>query len=148
MGTISGEIGTIGILNVGHGDTKLSFDPANPADAIRAARIVKDMLRRGYALLVEVVEGDKKEFRRVYDFDENTHEYIIADFDPVIAEQEDSDEREAAAESGAEGAAGVYTPPVEEVAGAPAGSKPPRRGTRRLPAASTRGVAVGRTAGG
>ena len=53
--------GSIAILNVGAGDTRLSFDKANPAEAIRAARIVKDMLRRGYALLVEVErDGQKK----------------------------------------------------------------------------------------
>lgn len=46
--------GSVGILNVGAGDTKLIFDKNSPADCIRAARIVKDMLRRGYALLVEV----------------------------------------------------------------------------------------------
>lgn len=37
--------GEVGVLNVGAGDTKLSFDPSNQADRIRAARIVKDMSR-------------------------------------------------------------------------------------------------------
>lgn len=46
--------GEVGVLNVGAGDTRLMFDKSNPADCIRAARIVKDMLRRGYALLIEV----------------------------------------------------------------------------------------------
>lgn len=45
-------IGVVGILNVGCGDTKLSFDPTNQAECIRAARIVTDMIRRGYALMV------------------------------------------------------------------------------------------------
>ena len=53
-------MGQIGVLNVGAGDTKLSFDKNNPAEMIRSARIVTDMLRRGYALLVEVT--DKKDF--------------------------------------------------------------------------------------
>ena len=32
--------GEVGILNVGAGDIRLSFDPANEAERIRAARIV------------------------------------------------------------------------------------------------------------
>jgi hypothetical protein len=47
---------TVGILNVGTGDTKLVFDKDDPAECIRAARIVADMLRRGYALLVEAAQ--------------------------------------------------------------------------------------------
>ena len=73
---------TIGILNVGAGDTKLTFDPTNPAEMIRSARIVRDMLRRGYALLVEVDDGKGgKGYRRVHDFEESTCSYIIADFE-------------------------------------------------------------------
>lgn len=49
--------GSVGILNVGTGDIRLAFDKNNPAECIRAARIVKDMLRRGFALLVEVEPG-------------------------------------------------------------------------------------------
>lgn len=70
--------GTLEILNVGRGDVKISFDSTNAAEAIRAKRIIKDMLRRGYALLVEV---DGK-FSRVKEFDETAGEYVIADFDP------------------------------------------------------------------
>lgn len=81
--------GTVGILNVGAGDTKLSFDPRNPAERIRAARIVRDMIRRGYALLVEVAPG---QYQRATDFDEARCEYIIADFDPVTAAEADSAE--------------------------------------------------------
>src|SRR6185436_17393172 len=70
--------GTLEILNVGRGDVKISYDSNNAAEAIRAKRIIKDMLRRGYALLVEV---DGK-FSRVKEFDEAAGEYVIADFDP------------------------------------------------------------------
>ena len=75
--------GTVSILNVGTGDTKLTFDKSNPAEVIRAARIVKDMLRHGYALLVETEVDGVKKFTRAYDFDEDTCEYIIADFEPT-----------------------------------------------------------------
>jgi hypothetical protein len=85
------QMAEIGILNVGAGDTKLVFDKNNPAECIRAARIVKDMLRRGYALLVDVGEGKTQ---RVLDFDETQCEYIIADLDPVAAEAADREEQE------------------------------------------------------
>ena len=86
------QAGTVGVLNVGAGDTKLSFDPTNPAERIRAARIVKDMIRRGYALLIEVEKNPQGEpvYKRATDFDENTCEYIIADFDPVTAAEASS----------------------------------------------------------
>lgn len=123
--------GEIGILNVGAGDTKLSFDPTNPAERIRAGRIVRDMIRRGYALLVEVDKDadGKARYQRAEDFDEARCEYIIADFDPVVAAEHDEAE-------------------------APPASKPalvkgrgPKK-TRRIDAAKTTGVAVARVAGG
>lgn len=146
--------GTIGILNVGAGDTKLTFDRNNPAERIRAARIVKDMLRRGYALLIEIDDGSRnKRHRRALDFDENTCEYIIADFDPIVAQQRD------AMEVG--GGTDIQIKPVatpaeekgnETVASAGAEPEPRRRGGRgariRVKADKARGVAVSRTAGG
>lgn len=84
--------GSVAILNVGEGDTKLSFDPSNPAERIRAARIVKDMLRRGYALLVEVEVDGKKVHQRATDFREDVCEYVIADFDPIQAAEADQEE--------------------------------------------------------
>ena len=78
-------MGTLAILNVGAGDLKVSFDRNNPAELIRAKRIIKDMLRRGYALLVEVERNGEKAFERAIDFNEDHCEYIIADFDPEIA---------------------------------------------------------------
>lgn len=143
--------GTVGILNVGAGDTKLMFDKSNPAECIRAARIVKDMIRRGYALLVEVgtdAEG-RPRYQRALDFDEAHCEYIIADLDPVQAAQADQQESgshgqkvesEAAAEAGAQAAE-------------PSGAQgPERRGRgrprKRIPADGAKAVAVARTAGG
>lgn len=140
--------GTVGILNVGAGDIELRFDKTNPAETLRAGRIVKDMLRRGYALLVEVEREDGKRFERALDFNENSGCYIIADFDPVTAMVADeaevqlkvvseaTDERENGKEVTESGAAG---------------SKPARRGRRKtqeISASGTRAVAVGRSAGG
>lgn len=127
------KTGEMGILNVGAGDTKIVFDPANPQDMIRAARIVKDMLRRGYALLV-LVQADPPTYRRATDFDEATCEYIIADFDPIIAKEHDNEEATQQQEAEAVSADQPQTKP---------GTK-----NRRIPAASTKSVAVARTAGG
>ena len=143
-------MGQIGVLNVGAGDTKLSFDKNNPAEMIRSARIVTDMLRRGYALLVEVT--DKKgnaSYTRVYDFKEDTYEYIIADFDPVVAAEEDANERDnrpadESATAASDGEATTQKPlATPKIAG---GRK--RDGTRAVSAAKTTGVAVARSAGG
>lgn len=68
-------MGALEILNVSEGDMKISFDTNDCAEAIRAKRIIKDMLRRGYALLVDG--------QRIKDFDETKGEYIIADFDAI-----------------------------------------------------------------
>lgn len=142
--------GEIGILNVGAGDTKLTFDKSNPAECIRAARIVKDMLRRGYALLIEVERNGEKAFERVREFREDTFEYIIADFDPVSAEEADrkeADEHEQGSEE-----IGAAAPQATE--GQPR-TTPGKRGPRKrglklraVAASSTRGVAVARSAGG
>lgn len=132
--------GSVGILNVGAGDTKLVFDRTNPAECIRAARIVKDMIRRGYALLIEVEKNAKGEpiYKRATDFDENTSEYIIADFDPVTAAEADAKEAQDEADQ-------------EATAPAASGAAQGRKGRpklRRVDAAKTRAVAVAHSAGG
>jgi hypothetical protein len=133
--------GEVGVLNVGAGDIKLSFDPSNPAEVIRAKRMVKDMLRRGYALLVGVGTGDdgRPIYQRALDFDEERCEYIIADFDPEIAAETDRKEREDGGEKVAAAA------PSGNEGGAKGKAK---RGQKRVPAASAPAVAVAHSAGG
>lgn len=85
--------GTVALLNVGDGDTTLSFDPSKPAERLRAARIVADMLKRGYALMVKEPDGAGGDhWRRVQSFDETRCEYLIADFDSAIAREHDQQE--------------------------------------------------------
>lgn len=131
----------VSILNVGTGDTRLSFDKNNPAERIRAARIVKDMLRRGYALLVERPAGSGT-YTRALDFDENTCEYIIADLDPVAAAAADAVEP-AGGTDGQQGEA-----ETKPAAADPAGTAKKRAGRTRVPAESTKAVGVARIAGG
>lgn len=72
------ENGSVSILNVNEGDAKLSFDPQKPVERERAARIVTDMLRRGYAIMVDVGEKDgARTYRRAQGFDPQTCEYLI-----------------------------------------------------------------------
>ena len=77
------NMGKLEILNVSEGDIKIVFDKNNPAETIRAKRYIKDMLRRGYALLIELEDGTHT---RALDFDENKECYIIADFDASYQE--------------------------------------------------------------
>lgn len=126
-----GGPGTVAVLNIGEGDIKLTFDKDNPAECIRAARVVKDMLRRGYALLVEVsVDGEKK-FMRAKDFDEAVCEYVIA--------------------AGPDAYEAVPLPDGDANAPKTKTKTPKTKAKttqRRVPAETTRAVAVGRTAGG
>lgn len=117
--------GEVGILNIGAGDTKIVFDKDNPADMARAARIVTDMIKRGYALLVEIEPG---KYQRALEFREDRCEYVIADFDPTVAEV--ASEQEATPEARSK-------------------RTPRGRGSRRIiPAGEVRAVAVARSAGG
>lgn len=135
--------GTVGILNVGAGDIRLEFDRSNPAEFIRAGRIVRDMIRRGYALLVEVEREGEKRFERALDFDEERSVYIIADLDPAAASGEPLLKT---------GEATVNECKVsEEDPEVPAEGSVIHagRGRRRaIPASGTRAVAVARSAGG
>lgn len=71
--------GSIGILNVGAGDTKLVFDNSKPDEIAKSAAIVRDMIRRGFVLLVEVGRDEKGPlYRRAHDFDEATAERYAA----------------------------------------------------------------------
>lgn len=127
--------GEVGILNVGAGDTKLTFDPTKPDEVARSAQIVKDMIRRGFVLLIEVGQDEKGEaiYKRAHDFDESTAEYIVAGVTELPTTEKAHDEEQAG------------TPPPSRKA-APRRGK--RRTTERVPASSTRAVAVARTAGG
>lgn len=137
--------GNLEILNTGHGDLKLSFNPDNPIERDRAKRAVQDMLRRGFVLFIE--GGDGK-LTRVESFDEATCSYIIADvpgFTPspemkAIGEAilkapkeivEDESGGVAVIES-------VQTPQEKRV----------RKGKIAVPAHKAKATAIGRSAGG
>jgi hypothetical protein len=131
--------GTLEILNVGAGDIKISFDHQNCSEAIRAKRIVTDMLRRGYALLVEVEPG---KWARATGFDETKGEYLIADFDPVEAAEKDMQEAHLiGSELIRRDKDGPPSPPSPKKRGA-------YRKRGRAPMEKTKTTAVARSAGG
>jgi hypothetical protein len=132
--------GEISILNVGDGDTKLSFDKKNPAERIRAARIVADMLKRGYALLIEQPAGSGN-FVRAQAFDEEVCEYVIADFDPITAAEHDAQEEQHGDEQNRTNEATASTAGTP----APAGKRTYRK---RVKADGARAVAVAPISGG
>lgn len=122
--------GGVGILNVGAGDTKLTFDKNNPQERERAARIVADMLKRGYALLIQIgTEDGEPIYRRAKGFDPQTCEYIITGGPDETVD------------------IGASHEPGEQKAEA---TQPRRKAGRpkKIPADKVHAVAVGRTAGG
>ena len=134
--------GTLSILNVYEGDVKITFDKSNPAETIRARRVIKDCIRRGYALLIEI-DGA---YQRALDFNEEVGEYIVADLDasympdPKAARQlaellpnEELEDAEAEASP--------------EEANPPTNSKR-KTGRRAVKMESVNAVAIARSAGG
>lgn len=126
--------GTIGILNVGTGDTKISFDPENPAERERAAKIVTDMLRRGYAILIQIgIQDGEPIYKRARDFDPKTCEYV------VFASPE---------ELGTAAAAAKQETKPRKNAGRKGRRLGPYKIAHRLKAEKVTGIAVARSAGG
>lgn len=135
-------LGVIGVLNVGVGDTKLTFDKNNPAECIRSARIVTDMLRRGYALMIQLPDGS---YTRVREFREDVCEYVIADLDPIQAINADEAEH-AQGEQGKEAESGTTGEAPREPTAKPVGKRGPK--TRTISATAATGIAISRSAGG
>lgn len=75
------NLAQLDVLNVGEGDMKFTFDTDDPQEVARAESVVTDMLRRGYALFVEV-EG---KLHRIRDFNPKTACYVIATGPGVVA---------------------------------------------------------------
>lgn len=120
-------IGSVAVLNVGVGDVRISFDKDKPDERKRSATIIKDMLSRGYAVLVQVGEQNGEPiYRRAKEFDADTCEYI------VVGTPEETIP-----------AAIVSAPIIKD-------KKTLKRKTReyRVPAEKTRAVSVARSAGG
>lgn len=155
IGTLK-TMGDVSVLSVGEGDLTLKFDPKNPADLEHAKKVVVAMLKRGYAIFVQV--GKRKGeplYQRAKAFDPKTCEYLITGVPDDVEDQigttagAHARQGDEAPEQGSDGgspvgeAESVETPPKRK-RGRPKGSGR----TTRVPAASTRAVSVARSAGG
>lgn len=114
----------LSVLNCGAGDMKFSFDPADPIEAARASRVVKDMLARGYMLFANV---DGK-MTRVLAFDETKGEYTIADGPEVAPTPAACDEPQVPALNQPKGKRGGYRKRQVPARGTPVTSVAPTSG--------------------
>lgn len=120
--------GELRVLNVGHGDLRFTFNKDNAIELEKARRCITDMLRRGYALFIEVDgENGQKKTVIVKSFDPERECYIIGD-------------------TGAAGAVPVDETEFDEAKPSPRRSKKPA--TRMVPMRTSKATAVAPTAGG
>lgn len=147
--------GMLEVLSIGRGDLKLTFDPENPDDSIKAKAVIEEMLRKGYSIFVETDVGPA----RVQRFSAERMAYVIVELAPGnelpsgpapaaalgtehIVDAEVVDEPSVAEQTG-------VGPP--EDATVPA-KKPPARSKKTketdMPLRGSRATVVGRTAGG
>lgn len=146
-------MGQLRCLNVGAGDIKITFDTQDAAEAIRARRMITDMLRRGYALLIEV-DGA---YVRALDFKEDVGEYVVADFDPeqsvITQEKQDGTDTENKITNVAEHEVlpKIRESEISNERPDSASAMPGKRGrkpNKSIPMSKANAVAVGRSAGG
>lgn len=111
---------SLAILNVGDGDTKITFDKDKPDELERSKKIVTQMIRAGFAIMVLVgtTASGKPKYRRATKFDPDTCEYIIVDAPDDVAAPADEPKRKG------------------------------RGRAQRVPAAGAKAVGVARSAGG
>lgn len=138
----------LAILNVGEGDTKIIFDKNNPQELERAKRIITDMLKRGYAILVQAgMKNGKPVFYRATEFDPETCEYIVDGMPESEAFNAEVRDPDLVKEESL-----ITAPPNDE--NKESGKAQPKpswsrgRKKQRLPADTTKAVAVSRSAGG
>jgi hypothetical protein len=113
--------GSLEVLSVGKGDLQIKVGPSNK-DRADAQRLIEEMIRKGYTLLVETDDG----LLRVTKFDPDRMVYVVADAPGVSSEP-------------------APARPKAAAAGKRGGAKP---GERTVPVAGSRTTAIGRTAGG
>lgn len=136
VGTVKVPRSLLAVLNAGEGDLKLSFDKSNEPERERAKNTVEDMLRRGYAIFVQVGEQDGEPvYARAKSFDAERCEYLVVGV-PESAVPPSIELREDAA-----------APYGRKSDGTPR-KRPGRSTTVRVAADKTRAVGVARSAGG
>lgn len=120
--------GSLMVPNVGLGDIRVTFNQHNPEETARAIRMLLDMQKRGYAILVQLEDGT---YTRALSIDAEHASYVVMDDPaPVDAEATTDDISEPA--------------PRLKKDGTPA-KKP---GRKRVPIETSNAVGVARSAGG
>jgi hypothetical protein len=115
--------GRLSVLNVGAGDIEVRFNKHQPDEVVRAIKMLKDMQKRGYAILVKQDDGS---YVRAIEIDAEHQCYVISDGPPPVEAVVDE--------------AAVTVKP---------GNGRRRRGyRRRQPIATSEAVGVARSAGG
>lgn len=71
---VTTQYGTLCVLNVGTGDTTVTFDPGNPAEVAKGMRMLLDMQKRGYLIAVQLPDGT---YTRAIEIDPTSGSYII-----------------------------------------------------------------------
>ena len=69
--------GELDVLNCTEGHIHITFDKDDPAELAKAQKIIEDMFKRGYAVLVETPKG----LRKVKKFNPKTNSYVIQEPD-------------------------------------------------------------------
>lgn len=121
---------TLAIPSVGEGHIEVKFDNKDVAETLRAERIVEDMLKRGYIIIVETAPG---EWERATSFDPKTNCYVLAD---------GPSDQERDYDANSPTSTGLKSETTTK-------SKAKAKGrSRRVPAKSANAVGVSKTAGG
>lgn len=117
--------GSLSVLNVGAGDISITFNQHDTGERDKALRMLKDMQKRGYAILVRLEDGT---YTRALEIDETRGCYVI---------QEPAELPAMTADAG-------------EASPAPTGDAPKRRGRPRksVPIEKAHATGVARSAGG
>lgn len=66
--------GSLSVLNVGAGDISITFNQHDTGERDKALRMLKDMQKRGYAILVRLDDGT---YTRALEIDETRGCYVI-----------------------------------------------------------------------
>lgn len=77
--------GSLDVLNCNAGHLHITFDKNDEADVEKAKRVITDMMKRGYTLLVETPEG----LRKVKQFDADAESYVV-EFPDTVEPVEDA----------------------------------------------------------
>lgn len=85
--TTAEQVGELSILNVGAGDIRVTFNHHDRGETQKAMRMLRDMQKRGYAVLVELPDGT---YTRATKLDATTNSYVLTlpDEAPVPADAE------------------------------------------------------------